>query len=174
MYLDANPADRPYLGARPDDPFYRVARCMLRAKYNHAYPYNVVMMKHAPFIATEKSVKAHETRPDGRALSANTGYQANLRYGSQQSITRNWHMPMHQTDSLFHKAKAATRYIFGGEADNHAINTVPKETLVRVAKAEDGGLGGTGAWKVATLGYAPGAESDAMRRYVAGGFTEID
>ena len=50
--------------------------CMLRVKYNHAYPYNVVMMKHAPFIATEKSVKAHETRPDGLALSANTGYQA--------------------------------------------------------------------------------------------------
>ena len=57
---------------------------MLRVKYNHAYPYNCVMMKHAPFIATEKSVKAHETRPDGRALSENTGYQANLRYGSQQ------------------------------------------------------------------------------------------
>ena len=29
------------------------------------YPYNIVMMKHAPFLATEKSVKAHETRPTG-------------------------------------------------------------------------------------------------------------
>jgi hypothetical protein len=85
VYVDANPADRPYLNARPDDPFYRVSRCMLRVKYNHAYPYNVVMMKHAPFIATERSVKAHETRPDGRALSEGTGYQANFRYGSQQS-----------------------------------------------------------------------------------------
>ncbi|HAM58173.1 MAG TPA: nitrate oxidoreductase subunit alpha, partial [Candidatus Rokubacteria bacterium] len=56
VYVDANPADRPYLGARPDDPFYRVSRCMLRVKYNHAYPYDCVMMKHAPFIATEKSV----------------------------------------------------------------------------------------------------------------------
>jgi nitrate reductase alpha subunit len=84
---------------------------MLRVKYNHAYPYNIIMMKHAPFIATEKSVKAHETRPDGRALSANTGYQANLRYGSQQSVTRNWHMPMHQTDTLFHKAKARCLYL---------------------------------------------------------------
>ena len=99
---------------------------MLRVKYNRAYPYNIVMMKHAPFIATEKSVKAHETRPDGRALSENTGYQANLRYGSQQSVTRNWHMPMHQTDTLFHKAKAFMSFIFGGEADNHAVNTVPK------------------------------------------------
>jgi nitrate reductase alpha subunit len=168
VYVDANPADRPYLGAKPDDPFYRVSRCMLRVKYNHAYPYNIVMMKHAPFIATERSVKAHETRPDGRALSENTGYQSNLRYGSQQSVTRNWHMPMHQTDTLFHKAKVFMGFIFGGEADNHALNTVPKETLVRVSKAEDGGLGGKGVWKPATSGYTPDNESDFMRLYIAG------
>ena len=168
VYVDANPADRPYLDAKPDDPFYRVARCMLRVKYNHAYPYNIVMMKHAPFIATERSVKAHETRPDGRALSENTGYQANLRYGSQQSVTRNWHMPMHQTDSLFHKAKVFMSFIFGGEADNHAINTVPKETLVRVTKAEDGGMGGRGVWAPATRGFSPDNESEFMKRYLAG------
>jgi nitrate reductase alpha subunit len=173
VYVDANPADRPYIGAKPDEPFYRVARCMVRVKYNHAYPYNVVMMKHAPFIATEKSVKAHETRPDGRALSENTGYQANLRYGSQQSITRNWHMPMHQTDSLFHKAKASLSFIFGGEADNHALNTVPKETLVKITKAEDGGLGGRGIWKPATTGYTPDNESDFMQRYLAGELVQI-
>ena len=45
VYIDANPADRPYLGADPRDPFYRVSRCMLRVKYNHAYPYNTIMMK---------------------------------------------------------------------------------------------------------------------------------
>lgn len=77
---------------------------MLRAKYNPAYPYHVVMLKHAPFMATEKSVLAHETRPDGLAKSEGTGYMANLRYGSQQSVTRDWSMPMHQTDTLFHAA----------------------------------------------------------------------
>lgn len=173
VYVDANPADRPYVGARPDDPFYRVSRCMLRVKYNHAYPYNIVMMKHAPFIATEKSVKAHETRPDGRALSENTGYQANLRYGSQQSVTRNWHMPMHMTDSLFHKAKVSMSFIFGGEADNHAVNTVPKETLVRVTKAEDGGMGGKGIWAPATTGYTPDNENDFMQRYLAGDLVKV-
>lgn len=173
VYLDANPADRPYIGAKPDEFFYRVSRCMLRVKYNHAYPYNIVMMKHAPYIATEKSVKAHETRADGRALSANTGYQANLRYGSQQSITRNWHMPMHQTDSLFHKAKAFMSFIFGGEADNHALNTVPKETLVRVAKAEDGGMNGAGVWSVATTGFTPDNESEFMQKYLAGELTSV-
>ena len=30
VYVDANPADRPYLGATPSDPFYKVSRLMLR------------------------------------------------------------------------------------------------------------------------------------------------
>jgi nitrate reductase alpha subunit len=170
VYVDANPADRPYVGAKPDDPFYKVARLMLRVKYNPAYPYHIVMMKHGTYIATEKSVKAHETRPDKRALSEGGMYQSNYRYGSQQSVTRNWHMPMHQTDTLFHKAKAFMSFIFGGEADNHAINTVPKETLVRIIKAEDGGLNGQGIWKPATTGYTPSRENETMKKYLEGGF----
>ncbi len=173
VWVDANPADRPYVGWKPTDPFYKVARCMVRVKYNPAYPPDVVMMKHAPFIATERSVKAHESRPDGRALSAETGYQANFRYGSQQSLTRDWFMPMHQTDSLFHKAKIEMGFIFGGEADNHGLNTVPKETLVKITKAEAGGLGGQGSWKPATTGLSPGNESQDCERYLAGGFVRV-
>jgi nitrate reductase alpha subunit len=168
VYVDADPADRPYIGWKPDDPFYKVARLMLRAKYNAAYPRGIVMTKHGPFQATERSVRAHETRPDGRALSEGTGYQANLRYGSQQSVTRDWSMPMHQTDSLFHKAKDQTAFIFGYENDNHALNTVPKETLVKVTLAEPGGMGGQGQWRPGTIGLSPGNESDTMRRYLAG------
>ena len=82
-------------------------------------------------------------------------------------------MPMHQTDTLFNKAKVAMAFIFGGEADNHAINTVPKETLVRITKAEDGGLGGTGVWAPATTGYTPDNESDLMKRYLAGELTTL-
>ncbi|MBI4566455.1 MAG: molybdopterin-dependent oxidoreductase [Planctomycetes bacterium] len=174
VYVDSNPADRPYVGARPDDPFYKVARCMLRVKYNPAYPYHTVMMKHAPYIATERSVKAHESRPDGRALSEDTGYQANLRYGSQQSITRSWLMPMHQTDSLFHKQKVYMGFLFGSEADNHAINTTPKETLVKITKAENGGLAGIGPWKHGLSGFAPGQESGDMEKFLGGRFIEVD
>jgi nitrate reductase alpha subunit len=169
VYVDANPADRPYLGATPSDPFYKVSRCMVRITYNAAWPYHVVMMKHAPYIATEKTVKAQQTRPDGRAL-AEDGYQANFRFGSQQSVTRNWHMPMHQTDTLFHKAKVFMGFIFGYEGDNHAVNTVPKECLVSITKAEDGGLGGRGPWKPGTTGFSPAAENDVMQAYLAGDF----
>ena len=79
-------------------------------------------------------------------------------------------MPMHQTDTLFHKSKAYMKFIFGGESDNHAINTVPKETLVKVSKAENGGLGGKGVWFPATLGTTPDKENSDMRKYIKGGF----
>jgi nitrate reductase alpha subunit len=167
VYIDANPADRPYLGATPSDPFYKVSRLMLRCTYNAAYPYHVIMMKHGSFIATEKTVKAQQTRPDGLSLT-DEGYISNFRFGSQQSVTRNWHMPMHQTDTLFHKTKAYMGFLFGGEADNHAINTVPKECLVSITKAEDGGLGGKGQWKPGMNGMSPDAENDVMKKYLEG------
>lgn len=173
VYVDANPADRPYRGWQADDSFYKVARLMLRVKYNPAYPYNIIMLKHGPFMATEKSVLAHETRPDGLAKSEGTGYQANLRYGSQQSLTRDWSMPMHQTDTLFHKQKVFTGFMFGGEADNHALNTVPKETLVKVEKAENGGLNGVGVWEPVNSGFTPGHENEFMEKYIAGNVVTV-
>jgi nitrate reductase alpha subunit len=173
VYVDANLEDRPFRGWKKDPKRAKVARLMLRVTYNTSYPRGVVMTKHAPFIATEKTVLAHETRPDGRARSEDTGYQANLRYGAQQSCTRNWLMPMHQTDTLFHKAKVKMAFMFGGEADNHAVNTVPKETLVRVVKAEDGGLGGKGPWEPGRRMFSPGSESPLNLQYLNGGFVKI-
>jgi nitrate reductase alpha subunit len=173
IYVDANALDRPYRGWKSTDAFYKVARLMLRAKYNPSYPYHTPMLRHASNIATERSVKAAESRTDGRALSADTGYQANFRYGSQQSLTRDWSMPMHQTDTLFHKTKVDMKYMFGGEADNHAVNTVPKEMIAKITKAEDGGLGGVGTWDPATTGYSPAGENTFMLKYIAGGLVTI-
>ena len=92
---------------------------MIRAKYNPAYPYHVTMAKHAPYVSTAKSVKGHETRPDGRAIAVDTGYQSNFRYGAQQSFTRSWLMPMHQTDSLRGKHAIAWKFKWG-----YAIDTM--------------------------------------------------
>jgi nitrate reductase alpha subunit len=174
VYVESNPEDRPFRGWQKDPKRAKVARLMLRVTYNTSYPRGVVMTKHAPFIATEKTVAAHEDpQGDGRCRSKDTGYQANLRYGAQQSCTRNWLMPMHQTDTLFHKAKVKMAFMFGGEADNHAINTVPKETLVRVIKAEDGGPDGKGTWEPATRAYGPVATSAQNSQYLAGGYVKI-
>ena len=50
---------------------------------------------------------------------------------------------------------------------------MPKETLVRVTKAEDGGMGGKGVWAPATQGYSPDNESESMKRYLAGDLTKV-
>lgn len=166
VWVDANPADRPYEGASPDDPFYAAARLMARVSYNWAYPPGVTMLKHAFYMATPRTIAAQATRPDGRAL-AETGYQASFRHGSQQSITRGWAPPMHQTDTLFHKKAGGMGFVFGFDVDNHAVNTVPKETLVKITRAEAGGPGGQGVWSGATP-MSPGAEGKTMQDYLAG------
>ncbi|MCC7087190.1 MAG: molybdopterin-dependent oxidoreductase [Pirellulales bacterium] len=174
VWVDANDADRPYLGWKDDaGPRHKAFRCMVRVKFNPGLPYNFTIMKHTGWIGTERSVAAHETRSDGRALSTQTGYQASYRYGSHQSITRNWMMPMHQTDTLFHKKAGSMAFIFGADVDNHAINSVPKETLIRITKAEDGGLGGKGVWKPAMSGYSPGEESHENNLYLTGALTQV-
>lgn len=173
VYVDANPADRPFRGWQDHPEKYKVARCMLRITLNPAWPKGTVMMKHSPWIATERTVKAHETRPDGLARSEGTNYQANLRYGSHQSLTRNWLMPMHQTDTLFHKSKGSMTFMFGGEADNHAVNTVPKEALVRITKAEAGGLGGKGVWEGGNGAFGPTGLSAPNQMFLAGGFVSV-
>ncbi len=173
VYVDANPADRPYRGWKPTDFRYRAFRCMVRVKFNHALPYHFTILKHTGWIATERSVKAHESRADGRALAEDTGYQSSYRYGSHQSITRNFLPPMHQTDDLFHKKTGSMGFVFGFDVDNHAINTVPKETLVRVTKAEDGGLNGVGPWQPGTTGFGPVGTSDVNLAYLSGGLTTV-
>jgi nitrate reductase alpha subunit len=174
VYVDANDEDRPYIGWKDDQgPRHKAFRCLVRVKFNPGLPYNFTIMKHTGWIATERSVKAHETRPDGRALAADTGYQASYRYGSHQSITRNWLMPMHQTDTLFHKKTGGMAFVFGFDVDNHAVNTVPKETLIRITKAEDGGIGGVGLWKPATSGYSPGSETAQNQAYLAGTYVQV-
>lgn len=175
VYVDANPLDRPYVGWDKDEGSFRhkAFRCLVRVVYSSGLPYNFTIMKHTGWIATERSVKAHETRPDGRALAAGTGYQASYRYGSHQSITRGWMPPMHQTDTLFHKKTGGMAFVFGFDVDNHAINTVPKETLIRIVKAEDGGIGGKGLWEPARSGYGPSGDTPQNQAYLSGGYVRV-
>ncbi|GIW95004.1 MAG: hypothetical protein KatS3mg110_3045 [Pirellulaceae bacterium] len=174
VWVDANERDRPYVGWRDDRSFrHRAFRCLVRVKYNPGLPYHFTILKHTGWIATERTVRAHETRADGRALAAETGYQASYRYGSHQSITRNWLMPMHQTDTLFHKKTGAMGFVFGFDVDNHAVNTVPKETLVRIVKAEAGGPGGEGIWLPARSGYGPSGRTPENQQYLAGGYVRV-
>jgi nitrate reductase alpha subunit len=172
VWVDANPDDRPYPGFTEEDPFAPVARLMARVTFNPAYPPGVTMVKHSYNMATPRTVRAAESRSDGRAISP-TGYQSSFRHGSQQSITRSWTPPIHQTDSLFHKRAGAMGFVFGFDLDNHAINTCPKEVLVKVTKAEPGGVGGMDEWREAASGMSPAAEGALMQVYTDGGLVSV-
>ena len=52
------------------------------------------------------------------AIAIDTGYQSNFRYGAQQSFTRSWLMPMHQTDSLPSKDAIGWKFKFGYGIDH--------------------------------------------------------
>jgi nitrate reductase alpha subunit len=45
--------------------------------------------------------------------------------------------------------------------------------MVRITRAEPGGLGGKGLWRPAALGIRPKYESEAMKRFLAGEFVRI-
>ena len=72
VHVDANPADRPYRGWKPDDWFYKVSRLMVRVKFNPAYPYDVVMIKHAPHLDREVGAR---TRVAARRSSGLRGHR---------------------------------------------------------------------------------------------------
>ena len=171
VYVDANAADRPYVGWKESDPYYEVARLKVRGRSNPSYPPGGTVMKHAIWIASPKTVKANKERADGLAIS-DTGYLAHVRTGSHQSATRGWLQPSQMTDSLVRKGYMGQEIGVGYEVDVNAPNTCPKETLVKITKAEDGGMGGQGIWKPATTGFTPGQENETMEQYLQGGFTK--
>ena len=134
-----------------------------------AYPYHVVMMKHGSFIATEKTVKAQQTRPDGLSLT-DEGYISNFRFGSQQSVTRNWHMPMHQTDTLFHKTKAFMGFHLrrrGGQSRRQH-----RAQGMSGAHHQSGGRRSRRQrpWKPGTTACRPTRRTTSMKKYLAGKF----
>ncbi|MBK9038729.1 MAG: hypothetical protein IPL83_06125 [Bdellovibrionales bacterium] len=103
VYIDADPEDRPFRGAKKGTEEYKVARLMLRARYYPGTPPGVARTWHNMYGATYSTVKAHESRKDGLAKSEETNYQSMYRYGSHQSATRAWLRPTLMTDTLVHK-----------------------------------------------------------------------
>ena len=82
-------------------------------------------------------------------------------------------MPMHQTDSLPGKQANALKFKWGFEIDHHAVNTVPKECLIRITKAEDGGIGARGPWEPVRTGFTPGQENEFMVKWLKGEHIKI-
>lgn len=169
VYVDANEADRPYVGWKPEDELYQAARLLVRARYDPRVRPGMVISRHAPWASTPRTVAAHRSRSDGRTLTS-TGYESNFRSGSLQSCVRVFCQPTMMTDDLVRKNSVGQGISQGQGNDAYGVNTPYKEALVKLTRAEAGGIGGHGKWAPTLTGFTPGNESQTMRDYIAGGF----
>jgi nitrate reductase alpha subunit len=172
VHCDGDPSDRPFVGFRERPDEYKVSRWLVRARYYPGIARGIGRAWFHFYIATHGSIEGHETRADGLAKNPRTNYQAAYRYGSHQSITRAWLRPTLMTDSLVRKDTAGQTVGKGFSLDVHGAVGAPKESFVKIEKAEPGGEDGDGKWAPAARGFRPTYESDAVKRYLAGEFIE--
>ncbi len=169
VWFDADPSDRPYRGWKEGDEDYLVSRGMARARYQNAMQPGVIRMYYNMYVATRGSVRGALERPDGLAKTPETGYQAMFRHGSHQSGVRAWLRPTLLTDTLVRKPFFGQDLGKGFESDVHCANGAPKESFIKLERAEDGAPEG-GLWKPAQNGVRAGYESDLMKQYLSGAF----
>lgn len=170
IWVDGDPGDRPFRGWESKPADYRVMRWLVRARYYPNIPRGTARAWFHMYGSTHGSVEGHETRPDGLAKSPRTGYQAAYRYGSHQSITRAWLKPTLMTDSLVRKEGSGQLIGKGFALDVYGATGAPKESFVKITRAEMGGESGIGLWWPAALGFRPTYENEAMRRYLRGDY----
>ncbi|MCL4845142.1 MAG: molybdopterin-dependent oxidoreductase [Acidobacteria bacterium] len=170
VWIDPDPEDRPFRGWEKNTRDMEFARLLCRARYYPGTPRGVTRMWFNMYTATPGSVDGQRGRADGLAKNPRTGYQAMFRSGSHQSATRGWLKPTWMTDSLVHKTMFGQGLRKGFEPDIHCPTGAPREAIVKITRAEPGGLEKQGLWRPAALGIRPRYESDAMKKYLAGGF----
>ncbi|MEX0777744.1 MAG: molybdopterin-dependent oxidoreductase [Phycisphaeraceae bacterium] len=170
VWIDADPADRPFRGWQKNPVWAKVARLLARARYYPGTPRGVTRMWHNAYAATYSSVMAAAQSATGLAKSPESGYQALFRTGCHQSCTRGYLKPTLMTDSLTVKEMLSQVITQGFVPDVHCPTGAPREALVKIARAEAGGLNGKGLWRPAQLGLRPTYETPALKRYIAGGY----
>ncbi len=170
VWIDSDPSDRPFRGWQQNPKDYEFARLLCRARYYPGTPRGVTRMWFNMYGATPGSVEGQKQRPDGLAKNARTNYQAMFRSGSHQSATRGWLKPTWMTDSLVRKEFFGQVLGKGFLPDTHCPTGAPRESIVKITRAEPGGLGGQGLWRPAAKGLRPRYESAAMRRFLAGDY----
>jgi nitrate reductase alpha subunit len=170
VWIDPDPEDRPFRGWQRNKRDMEFARLLCRARFYPGTPRGVTRMWFNMYGATPGSVEAQKTRADGLAKNPKTNYQAMFRSGSHQSATRGWLKPTWMTDSLVRKGLFGQSIGKGFLPDVHCPTGAPREAIVKIARAEPGGIDRRGLWRPAALGIRPKYESAAMNRYLAGGF----
>ncbi len=172
VWIDSDPEDRPFRGWQNNKRDFEFARLLCRARYYPGTPRGVTRMWFNMYAATPGSMEGARQRPDGLAKNPRTGYQAMFRSGSHQSATRGWLKPTLMTDSLVRKGLFGQTIGKGFLPDVHCPTGAPREAVVKITKAEPGGIDRKGLWRPASLGIRPRYESGAMQRYLSGGFVD--
>ncbi|MHB0955158.1 MAG: molybdopterin-dependent oxidoreductase [Pirellulaceae bacterium] len=170
VWIDGDPEDRPFRGWQKNKKDYAFARLLCRARYYPGTPRGVTRMWFNMYGATPGSQQGQAERKDGLAKNPRTGYQAMFRSGSHQSATRGWLKPTWMTDSLVRKEMFGQGIGKGFLPDVHCPTGAPREAIVKITKAEPGGMEGKGLWRPAELGIRPTYENEAMQQYLAGAF----
>ena len=62
----------------------------------------------------------------------------------------------------------------GFAPDIHCANGAPRESFIKITRAEAGGVDGESQWRPVTLGIRPMQEDEAMQTYLAGGFITVE
>ncbi len=170
VWIDGDPEDRPFRGWQTNSKDYEFARLLCRARYYPGTPRGVTRMWFNMYAATPGSQQGQKEREDGLAKNPRTGYQAMFRSGSHQSATRGWLKPTWMTDSLVRKGIFGQSIGKGFLPDVHCPTGAPREAIVKITRAEAGGIGGEGLWRPVKLGIRPRAESEEMKKYLEGGY----
>jgi nitrate reductase alpha subunit len=172
VWVDADPEDRPFRGwqSKPDD--FKVHRALMRVRFYLGMKRGVARSWFNMYVATYGSVEGQEINPDKLARNPRTNYQAMFRSGSHQSATRAWLRPTLMTESLVRKEYFGQVIGKGFAPDVNCTVGAPKESFVKLTKAEDGGYAGNQLWRPARLGLRPTYESDAMKKFLQGGFIQ--
>jgi len=168
VWIDGDPEDRPFRGWQTNKRDYEFARLMCRARYYPGTPRGVTRMWFNMYGTTPGSQEGQKTRADGLAKNPRTGYQAMFRSGSHQSATRGWLKPTWMTDSLVRKSMFGQGMGKGFLPDVHCPTGAPREAIVKITRAEPGGLDAKGLWRPAELGIRPDYETNEMKMYLAG------
>jgi nitrate reductase / nitrite oxidoreductase, alpha subunit len=170
VWIDPDPEDRPFRGWEKNKRDFALSRLLCRARYYPGTPRGVTRMWFNMYAATPGSQQGQAERPDGLAKNPRTNYQAMFRSGSHQSATRGWLKPTLMTDSLVRKGTFGQGIGKGFLPDVHCPVGAPREAIVKITRAEAGGIGAQGLWRPAALGIRPTYESSEMKTYLAGGF----
>ena len=167
-WIDADPADRPYRNWKEDDPYYDVARAMMRARVYSGMTRGLIRTWFNMYAATPGTVAAQAAAEGNPAQNPATNYVALFRHGSHQSGTRAWLRPTQMTETLTRKNYFGQVIDVGFEADVHSVSGAPKEAFIKIERAEDGGTGAAKLWRPVTLGLRPEAAGEQLIAYLKG------